>query len=193
MNRAIQADVTNKHAYRNISLLLTHGFHHHEINNDYDNSAPRLDPSVDFRLRLDHVRLRVRAPIRLQLGVLGRLRFRATGHNLHRATTSSYGPAPTPSTGWLCYCQGASPPQRLAGNLPLAEVASPYRPYPCRLVDFAAAKSTTAPRLPRSNQARILKNIKHTLCFICNPAAMDDIVLQSRRSSPCCLRHQRVS
>ena len=154
---------------------------------------PHLDPSVDFRLRLDHVRLRVRAPIRLQLGVLGRLRLRATGHNLHRATTSSYGPAPTPSTGWLCYCQGASPPQRLAGNLPLAEVASPYRPYPCRLVDFAAAKSTTAPRLPRSNQARILKNIKHTLCFICNPAAMDDIVLQSRRSSPCCLRHQRVS
>ena len=56
-----------------------------------------------------------------------------------------------------CYCQGASPPQRLAGNLPLAEVASPYRPYPCRLVDFAAAKSTTAPRLPRSNQARIFK------------------------------------
>jgi len=38
MNRAIQADVTNKHAYRNISLLLTHGFHHHQINNDYNNS-----------------------------------------------------------------------------------------------------------------------------------------------------------
>ena len=93
MNRAIQADVTN------ISLLLTHGFHHHEINNDYDNSAPRLDPSVDFRLRLDHVGLRVRAPIRLQLGVLGRLRLRATGHYLHRATTSSYGLTPTPSTG----------------------------------------------------------------------------------------------
>jgi len=71
---AVQADVTNKHAYENISLLLTHGFHQHNINNDYINSDPRLDPSVDFRLRLDHVGLRVRAPIRLQLGVLGRLR-----------------------------------------------------------------------------------------------------------------------
>ena len=73
MNRAIQADVVNKHAYGNISLLLTHGFHHHEINNDHENSDPRLDPSVDFRLRLNHVQLRVRAPIRLQLDILGRL------------------------------------------------------------------------------------------------------------------------
>jgi len=32
MNRAIQADVTNKHAYGCISLLLTHDSHQHEIN-----------------------------------------------------------------------------------------------------------------------------------------------------------------
>ena len=72
-----------------------------------------------------------------------------------------------PSAGWLCYCQGPSPPQRLAGNLPVAEVASPYRPYPCRLVDFAAAKSTTAPRLPRSNQAGIFKKHQaYTLLYL---------------------------
>ena len=161
-------------------LLLTHGFRQREINQraaGYEYSGSDGDCSCCFYTLAD--RKHSKDPAQFKLRLLDRAGNPSSVYS--RSNNASF------------QVQQAHAATRRRETLQGHAWSSPFKLQATRY-EAGPQASATAPRLPRSNQALVSsKNIKHTLCFICNPAAMDDIVLQSRRSSPCSRRHQRAS